>query len=233
MTAAPSAAAAPHWCPPCNNHTAQGAPGPDRSSAAPPAASKPPASPPVAVTGLRICAPIPAYRYWRRSSSSFSCVTNYREPVSRIISCLAYRHRTAMQGKCVADMDVGLLRVLLNRPDAFGNSCLNEPFRIMSGIRSDHFIDRLDECDDLSQNPGVRVDNHVNLELALQLTLKHASKCSPLWCWSPPTLTQQHRAGLMRRLCVLSMARGICTIPDPPRTPPIARGAHGAKKTYS
>ena len=98
-----------------------------------------------------------------------------------------------MQGKCVADMDVGLLRVLLNRPDAFGNSCLNEPFRIMSGIRSDHFIDRLDECDDLSQNPGVRVDNHANLELALQLTLKHASKCSPLVLESPDTYTQASR----------------------------------------
>ena len=73
-------------------------------------------------------APLPAYRYWRRSSSNFSCVTNYREPVSRIISCLAYRHPTEMRDKCVADMDVGLLRVLLNRPDRFGNSCLNEPF---------------------------------------------------------------------------------------------------------
>jgi hypothetical protein len=124
-------------------------------------------------------------RYWHRSSSNFSCVTNYREPVSRIISCLAYRHPTEMLGKCVADMDVGLLRVLLNRPDRFGNSCLNEPFRIMSGIRSDHFIDRLDECDGFSHD--------ANLELALRLTLKHASKCSPLVLESPDTYREASR----------------------------------------
>ena len=116
-------------------------------------------------------------------------MTNYREPVSRIISCLAYRHPTEMRDKCVADMDVGLLRVLLNRPDRFGNSCLNEPFRIMSGIRSDHFIDRLDECDD----PGGRVDDDANLELALRLTLTHASKCSPLVMESPDTYTLASR----------------------------------------
>ena len=54
------------------------------------------------------------------------------------------------------------------------------------------FIDRLDECDDLSRNPGVRVDN-ANLELALQLALKHASKCSPLVLESPDTYAAASR----------------------------------------
>ena len=133
-------------------------------------------------------------------------MTNYREPVSRIISCLAYRHPTEMRDKCVADMDVGLLRVLLNRPDRFGNSCLNEPFRIMSGIRSDHFIDRLDECDD----PGGRVDDDANLELALRLTLTHASKCSPLVMESPDTYTLASRRFNATPLRFVD-GEGICT----------------------
>ena len=119
-------------------------------------------------------------RYWRRPSSNFSCATNYREPVSRVVSCLAHRHGPEMKGNCIEDMDVELLRSLLEKPDAYGTSCLNEPFRIMSGIRSDRFVDTLDVCDEFSQGPEGMVNPHAKLEFALQLTLEHASKCSPL-----------------------------------------------------
>jgi len=128
-------------------------------------------------------------RHSSTASRDFSCATNFREPFSRVASCLYMRH--PQMGKvCVADMDTKSLDYYLHLPDAYGNSCLNEPFRMMSGIRTDIFADHLDVCAPHARSEKVGnavFGPHPDFLIALTLTLKHIMKCSPLILEVPDT----------------------------------------------
>ena len=52
-----------------------------------------------------------------KTSTAFSCATNYRSPIPRIASCLYMRHEEKMKGNCVSDMDSVTLEYLLREPD--------------------------------------------------------------------------------------------------------------------
>ena len=73
----------------------------------------------------------------------FSCITNYRHPIDRIESCLYFRFEKQLQGKCLMDMSIEQLHTILYWIDQFGTSCLNEPFRMMSGYQDEDVIDSL------------------------------------------------------------------------------------------
>ena len=73
---------------------------------------------------------------------NFSCTTNFREPISRIKSCLYFRfldeisnfeiNLTYNNKSCLQFFPIDELENLLVKRDKYGNSCLDEPFRILS-----------------------------------------------------------------------------------------------------
>ena len=76
--------------------------------------------------------------------NEFNCFTNMREPTDRIMSCLFYRFATASRKyKCIKDMPLDEFEHLLTRIDEYGTSCLNEPFRVLSGIDDEELLDHL------------------------------------------------------------------------------------------
>jgi hypothetical protein len=78
------------------------------------------------------------------SRTHFSCVTNYRHPIDRIESCIYYRFQP---DKCLMNMSPERLKKILGFVDPFGTTCLNEPFRSMSGFQEDAVIDHLMDGD--------------------------------------------------------------------------------------
>ena len=121
-------------------------------------------------------------------SREFSCATNFREPLSRVASCLHFRFPEPFENKCITDMDTDVLLQYLKKPDTYGSSCLNEPFRIMSGIRTDVFADKLDVCTPHKRSELIS-GVHPEFMIALTLTLKHIMKCSPLILEAPESYT--------------------------------------------
>ena len=70
--------------------------------------------------------------------ASFSCVTMFREPIERVESCYYFRFLNrglAKNFKCMNNATVSSLESLLRTGvDGFGDGCLDEPFRIFSGV---------------------------------------------------------------------------------------------------
>jgi len=104
-----------------------------------------------------------------RIRTNISCATNFREQLSRLLSCFMFRFNIP----CISHMSLEGLRILLSRTDEYGNSCLNEPFRIMSGVLDEDAIDHL------------RMGNHSNHHLLRILymfksTLINVASCSPI-----------------------------------------------------
>ena len=84
----------------------------------------------------------------RQRVEQFSCVTNLREPTSRIVSCLYYRFlvnkRYKAKSGCIDSLTIPeLVFLLAEETDSFSNSCLNEPFRILSGFVDEDIINAL------------------------------------------------------------------------------------------
>jgi hypothetical protein len=67
---------------------------------------------------------------------NFTCITNFRDPISRVESCFYYRFVTrGIRYKCINDVPVDTLRqLLMYGVDHYGDGCLDEPFRILSGV---------------------------------------------------------------------------------------------------
>jgi hypothetical protein len=84
-------------------------------------------------------------RFGRGRRRQYSCMTNMREPISRIISCLNFRFRNKMRKRCIEDLSLEQLQELLQRPDNMGHSCLNEPFRALSGVLDEEIIDHVQD----------------------------------------------------------------------------------------
>lgn len=119
----------------------------------------------------------------------FSCMTNYREPVSRVVSCLYFWHEEALGGACVGDVSVGLLKELLFKGDDGGYSCMNEPFFVMSGFRDRSIAGHLQDSRYhlrarhlRNQSDGHRRRGLLNRGAAtiLDFTLQHTYKCAPI-----------------------------------------------------
>ena len=111
---------------------------------------------------------------------NFSCTTNFREPISRIKSCLYYRFSKEISdfqnklsknktSQCLQYFPIYELEKLLTKRDKYGNSCLDEPFRILSG-----FYDP-----DFTSYDGISFDLNDMIQ-AFRLTLHHITKCAPV-----------------------------------------------------
>lgn len=114
-------------------------------------------------------------RHNRSIREDFSCMTNFRHPIKRIESCIYYRFREFLRQEhvnCIDELPFSTFAKLLSSIDEYGHSCLNEPFRILSGINDETVIDQL-----LQNN-----QNHtVSIKAAImQLTLEHLQKCPPI-----------------------------------------------------
>lgn len=115
------------------------------------------------------------------SISKFSCMTNLREPVSRIISCLYFRFGYLFKGTCLSKLSNSTFLSFLDRKlDRNGNSCLNEPFRVMSGADDEKFISSLGFVSNLQNhtNPFIPRLNSASA-MYLESTLKNIQTCVP------------------------------------------------------
>mmetsp|Transcript_17267 Transcript_17267/g.25800 ORF Transcript_17267/g.25800 Transcript_17267/m.25800 type:complete len:326 (-) Transcript_17267:230-1207(-) len=122
----------------------------------------------------------------------FSCVTNFREPVSRLTSCLFFRfHKELHMHKCVNDIPISVLYKFLNQVDMFGSSCRNEPFRILSGNLDEDLLDNLQNS---RFEDGRR--RYLLQEQALGIfhaTLMHVKKCAPVVLEIPQSVELANR----------------------------------------
>ena len=104
-------------------------------------------------------------RHHGHRQQGFSCMSNFREPVSRLKSCLYFRflndpHYTKASG-CIDKLSVSqLINLISKEVDHYSNSCINEPFRILSGF--------LDE--DIINSIGLKVRGQSAIEELLHLS---------------------------------------------------------------
>lgn len=97
----------------------------------------------------------------------FSCLTIFREPISRLISCLFFRfpYYSANGYQSINDFQVDELNELLKMgKDEYGDNCINEPFKILSGFNNNEILLDLD------------VESFTKHAL-LNITLSNCNKC--------------------------------------------------------
>ncbi len=106
------------------------------------------------------------------SNRSFSCATILRNPSSRIQLCLKNRMKNYLQSnryKCLNDINLNdFTDLLLKGNDIYGFSCLNEPFRMLSGFGDESELHGLS----LTYNSSFSI-------FTFHQTLKHLLKCTP------------------------------------------------------
>jgi hypothetical protein len=108
----------------------------------------------------------------RPPKQDFSCLTFFRDPVERVISCYYFRFIQEGNGGldssflCMNDVPNSSLEAVLRYgTDEFGDGCLDEPFRIFSGIYNP---DQFSLADDV-ESPKARA--------VLSQTLENLSRC--------------------------------------------------------
>ncbi|CAE7229804.1 unnamed protein product [Symbiodinium natans] len=116
-----------------------------------------------AIYGGHFCWTSLAKDFAARGVNDFSCVTIFRDPVPRVLSCYSYRlvGKLGSAPTCVADVPPEKLK-----SELVGHACVDEPFR------------RIGDC-----NAAGEIEHfHTNQERVQgwSLTLGHLSKCVPL-----------------------------------------------------
>ena len=82
---------------------------------------------------------------------------------------------------CLSNLTSAQVRnMYLNGTSMYGRSCLNEPYRILSGVADEADINALSEA----AAPG----HAAHLERVLALTLKHLAQCVPIVLEKPESL---------------------------------------------
>lgn len=118
------------------------------------------------------------------SVSKFSCMTNLREPISRIVSCIYFRFGYLFRNEkvtCIAQLsNASFLSSLNHKLDSYGNSCINEPFRAMSGADDEMLINSLGIGSNIENKekpfyPRLKAESAKYLES----TFKNIQKCVP------------------------------------------------------
>ena len=119
----------------------------------------------------------------------FSCLTNFREPVSRLISCVEFRFPAHVKKHgCMSNLPKDrLIEILSTKTDEYGSSCLSEPFRIMSGFADEDVLNGLGievNAKNMSDNfssAGTHYEIYPKFTdveaLVLKLTLNNVAKC--------------------------------------------------------
>jgi hypothetical protein len=126
---------------------------------------------------------------------NFTCFTVFREPVSRVKSCFYFRNAKTLapsspgqlnphdNGTCINDLSIPTFtKMLVEGKDAYGNGCLNEPFRLFSSLpyfQGDSVVNNLGFVYDKITNTASEGLDELDAEV-LRDTLEHLSNCIPL-----------------------------------------------------
>ncbi|CAE7239967.1 unnamed protein product [Symbiodinium pilosum] len=116
-----------------------------------------------AIYGGHFCWKSMVKDFYSRGVNQFSCVTIFRDPVPRVLSCYSYRlvGKLGSAPTCVADVPPEQLKSELQ-----GHACVDEPFR------------RIGDCNAAGEIEHFHTDQeHVQ---GWSLTLSHLSQCVPL-----------------------------------------------------
>ena len=146
--------------------------------------------------------------------TQYSCATNYRHPIARIESCIYFRFDDVLRGRCVSELSMSEFQQLFHKTDEFGHSCINEPFRALSGIADEVMLDHLmvgvddgvmrhrhrslrevgHESDSWTNRDSLHVTDNSKRHLlealaldAFNLTLQHTIRCPPIILEFPET----------------------------------------------
>ena len=119
----------------------------------------------------------------------FSCMTNFRRPQERVEACLEERFPETARNKCYKQGNVAQLKEMLLAENANGHTCLNEPFRLLSGLQEASFKDAFRaEAEACVKHPaGPNMVNYTFrntrpqpiLEATFANSVKHMQKCVP------------------------------------------------------
>lgn len=122
-------------------------------------------------------------RFKHGHRKKFSCSTNFRNPLNRILSCIYFRFWSLfvrLQKKCVTELTPNeLINMLVTKTDKYGTSCLNEPFRVLSGMLDEDVIDTMGysvEYENSKVIPNLQI---IDTQL-FNLSLVHLYKCVPI-----------------------------------------------------
>lgn len=129
---------------------------------------------------------------------NFTCFSVFREPISRVVSCFYFRFKSTLNGTCINELSVSeFTKMIVTGKDAYGDGCLNEPFRVFSSLRmhiDETHINRLGLMHYGSKLPqahtatleGAQQEWNVYPQIkehdvvALRDSLDHLSNCVPL-----------------------------------------------------
>jgi hypothetical protein len=106
--------------------------------------------------------------------ANFSCFTVFRDPVARLESCYYYRFvyelgigSISPRHACLSSLSaIEITDLFHSMRTQWGSGCLNEPFRIFSGISDEEWLAHID---------GTR-----SFQVILARTLKNLAKCVPV-----------------------------------------------------
>ncbi len=136
---------------------------------------------------LRNTTSVPSSSLLTNSSTSseqpFSCLSNFREPVSRLMSCLYFRFDRYFQLRnlsCINDLSVArMTRLLVEKLDMYNNSCLNEPYRVLGPIDDERVVTSLGY--DYNNTAYTVSARHGQRELdVLNATIDNLQRCVPV-----------------------------------------------------
>jgi len=112
---------------------------------------------------------------WREGVKQLSCMTNFRHPLTRIQSCYYFRFLQKGAPGCLADLEPQeMKRFFYDARSPYGYGCMNEPFRMLSGLVDESLF----SSDAESQE----------WDFAFNATLTNLARCVPIIVENSSTL---------------------------------------------
>ena len=101
---------------------------------------------------------------------NFTCLSNFRDPVDRVESCFYFRFLSrGIKFRCISEVPVSTLKeMLLFGVDHYGDGCLDEPFRILSGLADKTLLRNSNDI------------RSVEFQIAYKNSLQWIARCIPL-----------------------------------------------------
>ncbi|CAK0894791.1 unnamed protein product [Prorocentrum cordatum] len=120
---------------------------------------------------------------WKDGVQQFSCITNFRDPLSRIQSCYYYRFKKFGAPDCLAAVKPEDMKQFFRQGRSeYGLGCLNEPFRMLSGLVDEALFN--DDTDDQEWD-YVFNSTLANLAHCVPIILENCSTLDVAVSWFP------------------------------------------------